>query len=135
MIAVGSKGESAHLTDGLTGVIAQLERQRSAIDRALEALREVEGIAAPAAAKSTAVKAPLKAAVDRRSEGQRKRWALKKAAESAPAEEPQPVSKSRVTPEGRQKLADAMKKRWAAKRAATPVTKAARRKRSTTKAV
>jgi hypothetical protein len=122
------------LTDGLTSIIAQLERQRSAIDRALEALREVEGIV-PAASKTAPVKrAAAKTVVDRRSEGQRKRWALKKAAEAARAQEPQPVSAvsgRQITPEGRQKLADAMKRRWAAKRAATSVKKG--RKKSAAK--
>jgi PHP family Zn ribbon phosphoesterase len=33
-----------------------------------------------------------------------------------------------VTPEGRQKLADAMKKRWAAKRAGAVVKKAVRKR-------
>jgi hypothetical protein len=119
------------LTDGLIGIIAQLERQRTAIDRALEALREVEGVAAPPASKAASVKrSTVKAAIDRRSEGQRKRWAKKKAAEAAPDQEPQAASKTRITAEGRQKLADAMKRRWAVKRAAATATKAARKKRA-----
>ena len=117
------------MTDGLTGIIAQLERQKAAIERALEALREVEGIEAPTPKATPAKRSSVRGAVDRRSEGQRKRWAAKKASEAAPEQEPeQAISKSRVTPEGRQKLADAMKKRWAAKRAGSAVKKAAGKK-------
>ena len=124
--------ENTQLTDGLASIIAQLERQKSAIDRALEALRDVDFATEPTPAKRVAVKAPVKAAVDRRSEGQRKRWALKKTAEATSEATPETTparketsTRSRVTPEGRQKLADAMKKRWAAKRAGT---KTARKK-------
>jgi hypothetical protein len=125
------------LTDALSGIIAQLQRQRSAIDRALEALREVEGIEAPNAApvKRTAVKAPGKSASDRRSEGQRKRWAAKKAEGAVTQKDSdEPPAKSRITPEGRQKLAEAMKKRWAVKRAGSTAKKMARKKRAATKA-
>ncbi len=34
------------MTEGIKGIIAQLEHQRAAIDRALAALREIEGIEA-----------------------------------------------------------------------------------------
>jgi hypothetical protein len=105
----------------------QLEQQKAAIDRALAALREVDG-------GETVLSAPTKRVATKtsRSEGQRKRSAAKKAAEAAPVEAPDTASpKSRVTPEGRQKLADAMKQRWAAKRAAAKKT--ARKKRAATK--
>lgn len=126
------------MTEGLTGIIAQLERQRLAIDKALEALREIEGTEAPRArpTKQVAKKTSAKSARDRRSEGQRKRWAAKKAAamgsestaEAAAQTPDKRPTHSRVTPEGRQKLADAMKKRWAAKRAAA--TKTSRKTRA-----
>ncbi len=35
------------MASGLTKIIPQLERQRAGIERALSALREVEGVAAP----------------------------------------------------------------------------------------
>jgi hypothetical protein len=38
------KGESASLTEGLTSVIAQLEREKVAIEHALAALRDFAGI-------------------------------------------------------------------------------------------
>ena len=121
------------MIDGLVSIIAQLERQKSSIDRALEALREVESATQPIAAERAAVKVPVKATLDRRAEGQRRRWALKKAAEATPEAITEETStRSRVTPEGRQKLADAMKRRWAAKRA---VAKKTARKKRVPKAV
>jgi hypothetical protein len=75
---------------------------------------------------------------NRRSEGQKKRWALKKTAEVAPPiQAPQkaaPQRKVRFTPEGRERLAEAMRRRWAVKRAASAVKKAARKKHSVKKA-
>jgi hypothetical protein len=94
------------------GVIKQLEAQKTAIERALEALREVGGEVSVGSAPSTA------APNDKRSAGQKARWASKRAAESAPSlahENP----KGGMTPEGRKRLAEAMKRRWAAKRSAT----------------
>jgi hypothetical protein len=35
------------MADGIKGIIAQLEKQKAAIDRALVALREIEGIEEP----------------------------------------------------------------------------------------
>ena len=125
------------MTDALSGIIAQLERQRSAIDRALEALREVEGIDATSAApvRHVAVKAPGKSAADRRSEGQRKRWAPKKAKEAAVEQiaHDEPTTHSRITAEGRQKLAEAMRKRWAVKRAGGTARKMTPKKRAVKK--
>jgi hypothetical protein len=70
------------LMDGLTSISAQLEKQKTAIERALAALREVEGIepAAPTPASSTPVK---REASNKRSLAQKARWAAKKAAEAA----------------------------------------------------
>ena len=47
------------MAGALRGIIDQLERQKTAIDRALTALRLIEGIAAPATA--TEVKSPATA--------------------------------------------------------------------------
>jgi hypothetical protein len=127
------------MTEGFASIIAQLERQKTAIERAIAALREVDGTeaSAPAAAPSSspATRKSGRSAKQRnlRSEGQKKRWAAKKAAESALATAPQKAAprKGHITPEGRQKLAEAMKRRWAAKRAAAAVKKTPRK--STTK--
>ena len=73
-------------------VIARLEQQRTSIDRALSALREIEAQNPPSApAPKTAV-----------------------------ALEPKPAKrrKNRLSPEGRRRIAEAAKKYWAAKRAA-----------------
>lgn len=69
-------------------IISQLEQQRDAIERAISALRDINP------AQAAAVQA-----VDR----------------AQPAER---GSRGHITPEGRRKLAEAMKRRWAAKRTA-----------------
>jgi 1,4-alpha-glucan branching enzyme len=108
------------MPDSFTGIIDQLERQKAAIKRALAALREVEGIAVPAPGAGTpavrkAGRPPL--ARNRRSEGQKKRWAAKNAAAAAPA--PEPVKpKRRISAEGMKRIIAATKKRWRLKRAA-----------------
>jgi hypothetical protein len=102
------------LSEGLASIIAQLERQKTGIDKALAALREVEGItpdvAAPVASESAEP-------INKRSEAQRARWAAKKAAEPA-------TRKGGMTPEGKKRLIAALKKRWAAKKAAAGETAA-----------
>ena len=109
------------MAEGFDGIIAQLERQKTAIGEALAALRDIEGIpanAVPGVPAKRRGRPP--AASSTRSEGQRKRWAAKRVASveaAAPAATPA-KRKPNFTPEGRQKLADAMKKRWAVKRAA-----------------
>ena len=104
--------------NGLDGIINQLEAQKAAIEKALTALREVEGVAAPDDA------APVTAApaIDKRSAGQRARWAAKKAAEAAPVM-PAAKRKGGISAAGRKKLADAMKRRWAVKRTAAQAKK------------
>jgi len=121
MIAVDLKGESTNLMDGLTSIIAQLEKQKAAIERALAALREVEGIGTAAPVQASPASAPQKVS-NKRSLAQKARWAAKKAAEAAaPAPPPKAARKGGMTPEGRKRLAEAMKKRWAVKRAASAV--------------
>jgi hypothetical protein len=73
----------------LQDVIARLEAQHAAIERALSALREVDGIAAPPAAPAAA----------------------------APGPPAKAKRKGRLSPEGRARLVAALKKRWAAKKA------------------
>jgi hypothetical protein len=98
--------------NGFDGIIKQLEAQKAAIEKALAALREVDGIGAPAISSPSAPKAN-----DRRSIAQKARWAAKRAAEAVPAAA---VAKRKggITTAGRKKLAEAMKRRWALKRTA-----------------
>jgi hypothetical protein len=120
----------------LTSIIAQLENQKTAIEKALAALRYVDGTAAEEPTVST----PATRKGGMSPEGKKrlikalkKRWAAKKAAAQA-AEAPVTVAetprKPNFTPEGRKKLAEAMKRRWAVKRAASAVKKTATKKRS-----
>jgi hypothetical protein len=131
--------------DGLASIIERLERQRAGIDKALAALRDVDGTEtseatpeAPATRKRgmtpegkkrliTALKkrwalkkAESEAAeglpVNRRSEGQKRRYAEKNAA--APVAAKKATRKGAISEEGRLRLAEAMKRRWAVKRAA-----------------
>jgi hypothetical protein len=114
------------MTEGFTGIIDQLERQRAAIERALAALREVDApvAAAPALSGPAARKLgrpPL--ARNRRSEGQKKRWAAKKTAAALPP--PEPVKpKRRISAEGIKRIIAATKKRWRLQKAAAKATSA-----------
>jgi hypothetical protein len=99
--------------DGLASIIAQLERQRTGIDQALAALREVEGIA-PEAGGIDSVGAPARKGgmtpegKKRLIKALKKRWAAKRAAaESAPDSE-SPTNKR----------SEGQRARWAAKKAA-----------------
>jgi len=114
--------------NGLDGIIKQLEAQKTAIDEALAALKDLGGEMSGGSAP-----APSTPGVDRRSAGQKARWAAKRAAEATPAAPAAPVAKHRagISAAGRRKLAEAMKRRWAAKRAAAPAKKSGRSKKST----
>jgi hypothetical protein len=124
------------MTEGFGSIVAQLEHQKTAIEQALAALREIEGVVAPAATASPS-SAPAKrrgrpkgSGLNRRSEGQKKRWAAKKAVVAAPpvASKKAAPRKPQFTPEGLQRLAEAMKKRWAVKKAAAEAKKAGRKR-------
>jgi hypothetical protein len=86
------------MADGFKSIIADLEQQKRAIERALEALRDVsgggEGVTAPVSTKRA----------------------------SAPAKR-----KGGLTAEGRRRLAEAMKRRWAVKRSAAQARKRGRK--------
>jgi hypothetical protein len=112
------------MANSLNEVIRKLEQQRAGIERALAALREIEGTPAPTSATESA---PTGARRGRRKsrmtpEGRRRlsealkaRWAAKRAGTTAaPAKAKR---KGGMTPEGRKRLSEALKKRWAAKRA------------------
>jgi hypothetical protein len=118
------------MADQRTGIIDQLERQKTAIERALAALRNIEGTPETASPTSTGPakrKGAMTPAGRRRlSEALKKRWAAKKAATGTPAAaSPKKLAQRRVriTPEGRQRLAEAMRRRWAVKRTAAQAKK------------
>ena len=84
-------------------IISRLERQREAIDRAITALREIEG---PTKGSAVAATRTLhrKTAANRPSSPA--------AAKDSPAQAQGP-KRGQLTPEGRKKLSLAVKKRWA----------------------
>jgi hypothetical protein len=115
------------MTNGLKEVIKGLEKQKTAIERALAALREVDGATAESA---PAAAAPARRGRPRRkggmtpegrkrlSEALKKRWAAKRAGSQVkPVAKTKAKKKGGMTPEGRKRLSEALKKRWAAKRA------------------
>jgi hypothetical protein len=110
------------MTNGLNEVIEKLEQQRTAIDRALAALREVGGVSVSAAAAPVVRRGRAKRkggmtpeGRKRLSEALKKRWAVKRAASAVKSKAKR---KGGMTAEGRKRLSDALKKRWAVKRAA-----------------
>jgi hypothetical protein len=86
------------MAGGLNDIIARLEEQKSAIERALSALGQIEG----SGVQSREEKSPA----PRKVRTKRKR---------------------RITPEGRKRLAEAMKRRWAVKRTAVQAKKRGRK--------
>jgi hypothetical protein len=100
-----SASKPSELTGGFHGIVARLEQQRDAIDRALSALRDVEGTAAPSAPAAAVSERPV---------------------EQRPAKKKR---KRRLSPEGRARLVAAVKKRWAAKKAAESKAGPAKRAR------
>jgi len=105
----------------IDNVISRLEKQRSAIDRALLALREISGPStanAQPVSQSTSRKRRLSPEGRRRIiEATKRRWAAKKtggtgtAPKSAAA--PSRSHRGKLSDDGRKRLALAMKKRWA----------------------
>jgi hypothetical protein len=117
------------MANSLNEVIRKLEHQRIGIERALAALREIEGpgLETTAPAVTSAPRGRRKAkrkggmtpeGRKRLSEALKARWAAKKAGSTAPAKAKR---KGGMTPEGRKRLSEALKQRWAAKRAASAV--------------
>ena len=122
------------MTDGLSGIITQLERQRTAIEHALEALRNVDGTEANGTQAAAPGSAPKRkggmtpAGRRRLSLALKKRWAAKRAAAEVSVPAKAVPRKGTLTPAGRQRLAAAMRKRWAlAKAAVTTPIKAAKK--------
>ena len=118
------------MTEGLASIITQLERQKAAIDRALVALREIEGITAPGTAAPNLAVTPeastrkgrkLSAVVRKRmKEAQQLRWERMRgeSKKSTPATPEAPKAKRKISAEGMKRIIAATKKRWALKRAA-----------------
>ena len=123
----------------IDSIISDLEQQRSAIDRAISALREVTGThtassvtaSAPRDGAATKKRTITPAGRKRSAEAMRRRWAAKRVGaeavkatqESASgqkqgADKKATTKKRRLSPEGRRRIIEATKRRWAAKRAA-----------------
>ena len=119
----------------IENVISQLERQRSAIDRAISALRDIgasNSVLSAAAAGSTRLgkrrKRHMSAEGRKRiAEAARKRWAQIRAGKATPR-------KRRLSAEGRKRIIEATKRRWAAVRAAASGSASASKKASAKKA-
>jgi hypothetical protein len=113
------------MTNGLNEVIEKLEQQRTAIERALSALREVGGVgggttgSGPSTGRAAAAKRKGGMTPEGRrrlSEALKKRWAAKRAGSQVRSKAKR--KSGGMTPEGRKRLSEALRKRWAAKRAA-----------------
>jgi aminoglycoside phosphotransferase (APT) family kinase protein len=100
-----------YIMDAFNDIIAQLEKQKLAIESALAALRQVD----------TAAAAP---------EPRVKRTYTRRSVKEVKAVKPaKAVKKSGgISEEGRLRLAEAMKQRWAAKRAGATVKKGRKKK-------
>jgi hypothetical protein len=107
--------------NNVENVISQLETQRSAIDRAISALREVAGKSPLAKVTSPSSNGqPRKRHLSpegrrRIIEATKRRWAAKRANRTGTASKRTATTRrGAMSPEGRKRLALAMKKRWAA---------------------
>jgi hypothetical protein len=114
------------MTESLKDIIQKLEHQRTAIDRALTALHEIDGTSVEGDLAASAAGATRKGGMTpegrrRLSEALRKRWAAKRAASGHTSKGRPAKRKGGMTPEGRKRLSEALRLRWAAKRAASAV--------------
>ena len=108
--------------NNVENAISQLEKQRSAIDRALSALREVTGAAAASSAGNGIPQGKRKKrhlspeGRQRIIEAIRRRWAAQRAGQPASkkAAGSSRMRRGKLSEEGRKRLVLAMKKRWAA---------------------
>jgi hypothetical protein len=114
--------------EDVSTIIADLEQQRDAIDRAFAALRDVGGAAGEAAPAKRRGRPPgsMKTVSadtgNKRSEGQKRRWEAKKAAGTAVATK-SATKKRGLTAAGRKRLSEMMKARWASKNPPKPVAR------------
>lgn len=114
--------------NAIANIIGQLEMQKGAIERALEALQYFAGTGNITPAKSTS-NAPGARKGGMTPEGRRRlalamkrRWAAKRAGAQA---KKATTKKTGLTAAGRRKLAEAMRRRWAVKRTAAQAKKTA----------
>jgi hypothetical protein len=113
------------MANSLTEVIRRLEEQKAGIERALAALRDIEGTAEETTPSTTGRRGRRKGGMTpegrrRLSEALKARWAAKRAGtSSASSIGRKKRSAGGITPEGRKRLSEALKKRWAVKRAGT----------------
>jgi hypothetical protein len=130
------KDDGEKMTNSLKDIIKNLEQQRTGIERALAALRDIDGPATESIARATPAAAPAGRKAKRKggmtaegrkrlSEALKARWAAKRT-DSTPAPAKR---KGGMTAEGRKRLSEALRKRWAAKRAsaAVPAKRAGRK--------
>ena len=95
-------------------IISKLEKQRSAIDRAISALREITGspTTGPDVVESKTKKRRLSPEGRKRIiEATKRRWAAKRTTQTAAV--PARSRRGKLSDAGRKRLALAMKKRWA----------------------
>jgi hypothetical protein len=112
----------------IANIIAQLETQKAAIDRALEALQDFFQTGSITPGKSSRKAAPARKG-GMTPEGRRRlalamkrRWAAKRTGAQA---KKATAKKTGLSEGGRRKLAEAMKRRWGAKRSASEAKKKA----------
>jgi len=91
------------MAEGISQIVASLEKQKQSIEKALAALRELDGTPA----------------------GMPRRGRPRGSAAAPAAKQSR---RGRISPEGRRRLAEAMRRRWAVKRAGSAVKKAAKKK-------
>jgi hypothetical protein len=116
------------LKDSYTGIIEQLEHQKTAIDRALSALRDIDAEPAtepqiePVAAPTAPTRKRSAAVRRRMALAQQARWAKLKGetappSSASPAPEPPPANRQ-ISTEGMKRIVAATKKRWRLQKAA-----------------
>jgi hypothetical protein len=106
------------LANGFDGIITELEQQKAAIEKALAALRDMDGSGAPTASEEP-VAATRKGGMspegkERLIKALKKRWAAKKAAAAAT---PLPEAVVDTAEASANRRSEGQKKRWAAKTA------------------
>ena len=103
----------------LDSIISQLEQQKDAIDRALSALREVEGNTMPMASRAGRPRRKFSAATRRKMAlSQRRRYAALRGKDgtAGDASKPKKPAKRKISAEGMANIRAALKRRWAAAR-------------------
>ena len=116
------------MTDDLSSIIADLVQHRDAINRALDALGEIDGeqplkmrTRPPQQSGATKTSDVARDGRQRQIEAMRRYWAAKKAGGVAVAKKA--TKKGGLTPAGRKRLSEMMKARWASKNPAKSVAK------------